>query len=622
MNKLELIPQPQKVSRGKGVVNLPRKGTLAVNDVCLFKIARRIVSLAGNYEICMKAPGLKSEIEIKLDNKSGRGGYRLSIGKKGIVLEAASEEMAFYGACSLKQIAMERPKGEFPLLKIDDWPDFRMRGVYYDLCRGRVPRMENMLEMVEQLARYKINHLQFYIEHTFRFRGHPLIGKGASPLTAEDIVRLDEHCASNYIEFVPSLSTFGHMSNVLSLSPYRHLAEDRGTGDLPYRNIHRHVPRGWTISPSNPASYDFLDSLFAEFLPLFRSKWFNVCCDETWDLGMGQTAELCRRKGKGKVYLEHVLRLRDMAAEYGKRIMFWGDIIRKYPELIKEIPDDVMVLDWAYDHHHQFATISDFADAGLPFMACCGTGSWNALFPRWPGSKVNIHGFAASASENGGNGLLNTDWGDGGHYNFMEFSWPGYLFGAEQSWNVGADTGSFEKRFCKLFLGSDAADLVNAFRKLGDEGQRQIFINRSLWLDIFFAGPNDRIFSGLTNEGWISSNGCLRKVNMKINASLGRSTAAKLRKARKAFVEHRGRGDQQGILRYWIFSVDTIIHAADKLAAFAPGGQDTALIRRNLRREMRTLMTRFEKLWMKRNRRSEIVITLQRYRKTLKSMDE
>ena len=111
-------------------------------------------------------------------------------------------------------------------------------------------------------------------------------------------------------------------------------------------------------------------------------------------------------------------------------MMFWGDIIRHYPELIDRIPKDVMVLDWGYTYDHPFDRVKDFKSAGLPFYACPGTSSWGAFFPRWPDAAENIAGFAQAGARHGACGLLNTDWGDDGHFNFMECSWLGYLYGA------------------------------------------------------------------------------------------------------------------------------------------------------------------------------------------------
>ncbi len=539
----------------------------------------------------------------------------------GVILEAASVSVAHHGLQTLLQIVAQAPIGKLPCLKIDDWPDFQDRGVYYDLARGRVPTLGRLAQQVELLSQYKINQFQLYIEHTFHFRSHPEIGKGCSPLTAEDVMRLDAYCLECGVELVPSLATFGHMSRGLCIPSYRHMAEDWGVGRFlhPDWQNQQGKPAPWTISPANPDTYKFLDSLFAEFLPCFSSQRFNLCCDETWDLGAGQTYKLCEKKGKGRVYLDHVLKLRKLAAKYGKTVMFWGDIIRHYPELISDIPTDVIALDWGYGHLHDFAAIRDFRKAGRQFYACPGTNSWNAMFPRWPESVVNIHEFAEASKRNNGLGVLNTDWGDGGHYNFMEYCWPGYLFGAEQSWNVKADIASFPKRFCKLFLGCSDADLVRAFKKLGDIAFVCDGGNSSVWPGVFFALPADGVFAQKSRDGWVGRAGAVRDAKIKLDAAFGKKVIKELQVVRQvlaAYAARRGM-DPTGILPYWVFAADTITHAARKLTVFGTGGRNGMASRKRLRQEMTALMKRFEKLWMARNRRSEIGITLKRYRKAI-----
>ena len=72
-------------------------------------------------------------------------------------------------------------------------------------------------------------------------------------------------------------------------------------------------------------------------LPNFSSRFFNVGCDETWDLGRGQSKKLCVAKGQGRVYLDFLKQIHREVSARGKRMMFWGDIILKYPKLIAEL---------------------------------------------------------------------------------------------------------------------------------------------------------------------------------------------------------------------------------------------------------------------------------------------
>jgi hypothetical protein len=555
------------------------------------------------------------------------GEYSLSILPSGVTVAGVDPAAVFHGLQTLRQVLAQYP-AEVPAMTIKDWPDLQNRGVYYDVCRGRVPKLERLLELATLLAQYKINHLQLYIEHTFLFRGHPAIGRNASPLTADDIQTLDTHCRKLHIELVPSLACFGHLATVLKDRQYRHLAEDWAVGrylDPAYDKLPQwQRRRAWSLAPANPEIYEFLDSLFAEFLPLFSSDQFNICCDETWDLGMGQSYDLCRKKGKGRLYLDHLLTLRTLAAKYGKRIMFWGDIIRHHPELIKDIPGDVTVLDWGYASNHPFARIADFRKAGLPFYACPGTSSWVSLFPRLHESAANIKGFAAAAVREKATGLLNTDWGDGGHHNFMEFSWHGYLFGAEQAWSTNADSSTFASRFCRTFLGVNDPRLVSAVCSLGDVAHLSVSGRyQSVWQHIFFARPDDDLFTPGVRRGSKCFRGKIRdNVVVKLDVTLGRRTVASLREIRSALVaaSRLPGADPHKILPYWIFAVDTLSHAARKLTVLAHDGRNTPQARLSLAEEMKGLMKRFKRLWFARNRPSEIRVTLDRYDRVMDAL--
>ena len=96
----------------------------------------------------------------------------------------------------------------------------------------------------------------------------------------------------------------------------------------------------------------------------------------------------------------------------------------------------------------------------------------------------------------------------------------------------------------------------------------------------------------------------------------------KLEKIRAVFIEvSKTKGsDPQKVPPYWIFAVDTIMHAARKLVILGPKDDNTSAQRRGLAKEMSALQKRFEKLWMDRNRKSEIRVTLKRYRAAIQSL--
>src|SRR5690606_11763612 len=115
----------------------------------------------------------------------------------------------FYGAVTLIQL-LEQAGASLPCLRISDRPDFVDRGVMLDVSRDKVPTMETLYRLVDRLASWKINQLQLYTEHTFAYRHHPEVWAKASPLTGEEILRLDAYCRERFIELVPNQNSFGH----------------------------------------------------------------------------------------------------------------------------------------------------------------------------------------------------------------------------------------------------------------------------------------------------------------------------------------------------------------------------------------------------------------------------
>src|SRR5690606_38528252 len=97
-----------------------------------------------------------------------------------------------------------------PCLELEDWPDFAQRGVMLDISRDKVPSLGTLRELVDSLARWKVNQVQLYMEHTFAYPGHDLVWKDASPLTGAEIRELDAWCAARHVELVPNQNSFGH----------------------------------------------------------------------------------------------------------------------------------------------------------------------------------------------------------------------------------------------------------------------------------------------------------------------------------------------------------------------------------------------------------------------------
>ena len=78
----------------------------------------------------------------------------------------------------------------------------------------------------------------------------------------------------------------------------------------------------------------------------------------------------CDRIGVHRVYLNFIRQVNDVVKSHGRQMMFWGDVILHQPELIAELPKDVIALQWGYEATHPFdKECEKFQQAGVPFMS-------------------------------------------------------------------------------------------------------------------------------------------------------------------------------------------------------------------------------------------------------------
>ena len=374
--------------------------------------------------------GVVASIDRKVEKREG---YHLTIGDERIGIVARDAAGLAYGFATLTQL-VRRFGRRLPRLHIEDHPDFAHRGVMLDISRDKVPTMATLYGLVDMLAEWKVNQFQLYMEHTFAYDRHRAVWKDASPMTGEEILALDAYCRDRYIELVPNQNSFGHMERWLTKKPYSEFAEAPGGVTMPWRKL-----PPFTLDPRDPRSLELIDGLYSELLPHFSSKRFNVGCDETFDLGRGKSKQVCEERGTGRVYLDFLLKIQKLCERYGRKMMFWGDIITQHPELIGEIPGDATVLEWGYEQDHPYdIDTKQFRKSGVPYYVCPGTGSWISLIGRTDNAMANIRSAATNGRKHGAIGLLNTDWGDNGHMQPLPVSYLGFLYGASMSWSPRA----------------------------------------------------------------------------------------------------------------------------------------------------------------------------------------
>jgi glycosyl hydrolase, family 20 len=115
--------------------------------------------------------------------------------------------------------------------------------------------------------------------------------------------------------------------------------------------------------------------------------------------------------------------------------MFWGDIIVGFPEMIKELPKEIICLNWGYMWNQREEETKWMHEAGAVQYCCPGCCGWNEFSALNWYAYNNIMRMCTYANKYGAIGLLNTDWGDYLHVNHPDFTRVGMIYGAAFSWN-------------------------------------------------------------------------------------------------------------------------------------------------------------------------------------------
>jgi hexosaminidase len=598
-----LVPEPRAITLNGGALEIrpdklivlkaaqPARGFFEAQEAqrALSRYARVTWHIHASDAVQTEAIGLLIAIEdaAEASTDADRQRYALDITPDGIRISASAPAGAFYAVMTLTQLLRQYGR-VLPLLHIEDRPDFARRGVMLDISRDKVPTMQTLFELVDMLAELKINEFQLYTEHTFAYRRHPVVWASASPMTGEEIMQLDAYCRMRHIDLVPNQNCFGHMRRWLIHDAYRHLAECPNGCDTTWG----YFAEPFTLCPGDPGSIALVEEIFEELLPHFTSRFFNVGCDETVDLGQGRSKAEVEARGAGRVYLDFLLKIYERVKRHGRTMQFWGDIIMAHPELVAELPRDVIAMEWGYEFDHPFADHgSKFAASGVPFYVCGGTSSWNSLGGRTDNAIGNLLNAAENGQKHGAVGFLNTDWGDYGHLQPLPISYLPYAYGAGVSWCTAANRDVDIARAVSLHLFGDPSGATGQF--VYDLGN--VYTRIPLRTHNGTAYAYGVIFAEEALKRRLAENAIERTWLKQVNKDLDRLEAA-------VPTLKMQRSDAVLIRREFAHVIHLMRYGVARLGRLGVAGKRVAADLKAVERERRRLVAEHDRVWLARNR--------------------
>ena len=264
------------------------------------------------------------------DPKSER--YVLVATPERVTITGFSPRGAYWGTRTLRQ-ALDRT-GSFPCGKAVDGPDYPVRGFMFD-C-GRKPfALSTLRTLVEVCSYYKLNDLQLHLSDNYiwldKYPGattpQDLLAYEPSPgafrlesqvagLTSKDLAytkaefrELVEYARRRGVRIVPELDVPGHALQFVRVRP-----DLMYTGDV---GKHADVERAAMLDLRNPAAFDFVASVFDEFIDsgTFAGDVVHIGTDEYF--------------GDAESYRAFADRLLRHIRAKGKTPRLWGSLTEK-----------------------------------------------------------------------------------------------------------------------------------------------------------------------------------------------------------------------------------------------------------------------------------------------------
>ena len=303
---------------------------VAASTPAATRVAQALIPLPNSVKSCPGEFDVTTPV-VKLASFENSEAYSLSIGREGVVIEAASKAGERHALNTLAQLKTVGNK--YPCIRIEDRPRFPWRGLLLDVSRHFMP-FELVKHTLDRMAAVKLNvlHLHLADDQGVRVESkrYPMLQEKASAgqfYTQAQLKALVAYANGLGIRIVPEFDFPGHAT--AWFAAYPELASAPGPYSIE-RKIGIFDP---AFDPSNPKTYEFIEGFLSEIVALFPDRYIHLGGDEVngkhWDAsariqafkkshGLASNHEL-------QVYFED--RMHAIVKKLGKTLVLWDEAI-------------------------------------------------------------------------------------------------------------------------------------------------------------------------------------------------------------------------------------------------------------------------------------------------------
>ena len=420
---------------------------------------------------------------IKRNTNAIEQGYFLFSEDSTMYLKADSLQGIYYGIQTIIQLLNStNSKNLLRQVAIIDYPRLEIRGVSDDISRGQAATIENLKKFIKTLSHFKINHYYLvYMQDMFKFEKYPDIGKGRGAYSKAEIKDLFEYAKKHFVELIPIFQTIGHWENILHDENYWDYGEFPGSNSL---NV------------ANEQIYVLLDNMIGELREVFKSEYFHIGADESWDVGKGASKAYVDKIGISQAYLKHYKKVYEIVKKHGyTKIIIYHDILYKHKEVLVGLPEDMIIMYWKYDTKDKHPIVDKIKEFKLPLVVSPSIIDYNRLFPSLLRSEKNITNLIKYGYKNGAIGEITSSWGDYNNKEIRENRIYGFIYSAQIGWDPVREMNFliFWKSALFHFFGIDDSRLLKVIKILRTvEANDRLHTRQTFYYNHFFSHPYNK----------------------------------------------------------------------------------------------------------------------------------
>lgn len=398
--------------------------------------------------------------------------YRLELEEAQISITANAGAGLFYGVETLVQLLSSRDgPPRLPRGRIADWPDMRLRQIYWDDAH-HLESLPELKRAVRQAAFYKINGFALKLEGHFQFRSAPALVEPQA-LTPSEYQELTDYGLRYHVQVIPYLDGPGHIAFILKHPEYARLRE------YPESN--------YELCLTNPDSYKLLFGMFDDLIAANRGvRYFYLSTDEAYYVGLANNPQ-CQEQaaaGKlgsaGKLLAEFITKAAEHVRNQGREAIFWGEYPLK-PADLPALPRDVIngEVDRAVD--------ASYKALGIRQTIYTSIEGEEKLFPEYfaapegkllhrsssgPGRVAEAFWKIARDTSRKDSDLIGAvvaGWADMGLH--PETFWLGYATATSAAWNPVAEPRELMNSFYQLHFGPATTRMDRVYQLLSHQAQ-------------------------------------------------------------------------------------------------------------------------------------------------------